>query len=127
MLEGFADRHNLRLERYYHQNPTWDFLFRHPAGGVGKIEVWKQGGVLEVRWYWWIDTYDELKRQSKKAGPVVIDADEERLGEVLAGTLHEVLSWRPGALDEVSHQPWWASTPRDVVELAPCRYPLPRL
>src|SRR5579872_732750 len=32
VLEGFAQRHNLRLEKYYHEEPSWGFLCRHPSG-----------------------------------------------------------------------------------------------
>jgi hypothetical protein len=27
VLESFAQRHNLRLEKYYHQAPSWGFLY----------------------------------------------------------------------------------------------------
>jgi hypothetical protein len=127
VLEAFADRHNLHLVRYYHQLPSWDFLFRHPLGGVGKIEPWKEGPALEVRWYWWIDRYEEQTRQSRQGGPVVVDAEGERLGEVLVGALREVASWEHDAWDDVTQYPSWGSVPREVVEAADRNYPLPRL
>jgi hypothetical protein len=34
-LESFAQQNNLRLQKYYHQAPSWGFLFRHPSGGIG--------------------------------------------------------------------------------------------
>jgi hypothetical protein len=37
-LTDFASRHRLRLEKYYHEAPMWSFPFRHPNGGVAKID-----------------------------------------------------------------------------------------
>jgi len=127
VLDAFADRHNLRLVRYYHQLPSWDFLFRHPLVGVGKIEVWKEGAALEVSWWWWIDRYEEQTRQARQGGPVKIDAEGDRLNEVLVGALREVAAWQLDAWDSVTYYPSWDSVPREVFQAEDDNYPLPRL
>ena len=63
VLEGFAQRHNLRLEKYYHQAPSWGFLFRHPSGGVGKIEVQRVSeATVCILSDWWYDDFDAATR-----------------------------------------------------------------
>jgi hypothetical protein len=42
-LEDFGLVHNLLLTRYWHQEPCWDFMFRHPLGGVGRIMIYQSG------------------------------------------------------------------------------------
>ncbi|MBE0537109.1 MAG: hypothetical protein IH624_15720, partial [Phycisphaerae bacterium] len=52
---GFADRYNLRVQKYYHQFPSWDLLFRHPKGGIGKIEIQKEtDNEVKLCLYWWV-------------------------------------------------------------------------
>src|SRR5262249_17396387 len=38
-LESFGKTHSLLLSKYYCGNQSWDFTFRHPKGGLGKIEI----------------------------------------------------------------------------------------
>ncbi len=59
-LHDFADRHELKLEKYYHEASVWSFLFRHPLGGVAKIDVSKESEDTIKLWkYWWQDDYDQ--------------------------------------------------------------------
>src|SRR5437868_14262455 len=42
-LEHFGLAHNLLLTRYWPQEPCWDYMFRHPLGGVGRMMLYKAG------------------------------------------------------------------------------------
>ena len=63
ILEDFAAQHNLKIEKYYHQSSTWDLQFRHPQGGLGRIETKKDGNShVIVRPEWWLDDEEARKR-----------------------------------------------------------------
>ena len=96
VLEGFAQRHNLRLEKYYHQAPSWGFLFRHPSGGVGKIEVQRVSeATVCILSYWWYDDFDAATRFNRSASVEPMPVNSEIAGE-LEHALSELLSWRFG-------------------------------
>src|SRR4051812_24365948 len=67
-LEHFGLEHNLLLTRYWHQEPCWDFMFRHPLDGVGRIMIHKVGDdLLSVQGVWWVDRYDEFARYIRRS------------------------------------------------------------
>src|ERR1700719_5404086 len=67
VLTQSSQRHNLKLEKYYHQSPSWSFTFRHPKGGVAKIEVSRESpDTLGLSSCWWYDDYDKLTRFARK-------------------------------------------------------------
>lgn len=39
VLESFAQRHNLLVDRCYHDSPSWTFRFSHPRGGQASVGV----------------------------------------------------------------------------------------
>jgi hypothetical protein len=93
-LHAFADSHGLKLEKYYHEAPVWSFLFRHPHGGVAKIDVSKEDDDSVKLWhYWWRDDYDRgIRFFRKMQGP----AFPQQVGAVaprLELGLREILSW----------------------------------
>ena len=34
-LQRFAEKHNLLIDKYWHQFHSWRFSFKHPKGGIG--------------------------------------------------------------------------------------------
>src|SRR5687767_6229461 len=55
-ITRFAKKHSLRIERYYHQLPSWEFCFDHPKGGCAYIEIRRESDdEFSVISAWWID------------------------------------------------------------------------
>jgi hypothetical protein len=101
VLTAFAQRHNVKLQKYYHQAPSWDFTFRHPQSGVGKIDVhrYSDDSVFLIS-YWWYDDYDLLTRFGKRVKHEPIPADAPRLSIALESSLRLVVSWQFGQWDD---------------------------
>ena len=94
VLEGFASRHQLKIEKYYHQNHAWDFDFRIPdAGGVGKIQVLRVDGdkVLVVGSRAMSD-FERFQRSTYSWNCGTIARDDPRLPTVLRSLLQEMLT-----------------------------------
>src|SRR4051794_19572080 len=101
-LERFGLEHNLMLTRYWHQEPCWDFMFRHPLGGVGRIVIHKAGeDHLSVQGLWWLDRYEEFARYVRRSTARVIKRDPKDLAAALPAALEEVLGWQEGGWDDV--------------------------
>src|SRR5262245_22645687 len=91
-LVGFGLAHNLMLTRYWHQEPCWDYLFRHPLGGVGRIMVYQAGEErLSVEGLWWVDRYEEFARYVRRSTPRIVGRDPAELAPALTAALAEVL------------------------------------
>lgn len=128
-LTQFATARNVAIERYYHDAPSWDFLFRHPRGGVGKVELWRvDENATRIERVWWKDDYDEGVRylRSESQPPTTMSAEE--IGHALSRALDDVLAWDPGTLTprggmrDIWHRTFDEKTFREQ-EL---RYPVPR-
>jgi len=101
VMEKFAEQHNLRLEKYYHQFPDWSFIFRHPQNGVAKIQVNKETEkALGVYACWWFDDYDNSTRYIKKSGAKLIEINPDDLIQELGFAFQTILGWQFGTWDE---------------------------
>ena len=133
VMEKFAEQHNLRLSKYYHQFPTWDFTFKHPKNGVGKIEVDKDSDTtLGVYACWWFDDYDSFTRHIKKSEKKTVQLNPSDLENLLASAFRLVLGWQFGTWDEKhtseTYRTGWKQFSKEQfqkenVEL----YPIPRI
>ena len=100
--EQFAERHNVKIERYYHEFPVWSFLFRHPAGGIGKIDlVRKTDNTINLYRYWWCDDYDAATRSIKNEETQPILVTDANVDEMLETSLSAILNWKYGDWDGV--------------------------
>lgn len=128
-LERFGLQHNLMLTRYWHQEPCWDFMFRHPLGGVGRIMVYQAGEeLLSVQGLWWVDRYDEFARYIRRSPPRAVGRNPDELAKALRAGLAEVLGWREGEWNEVAggYREEWSPMTREAFEGATAYYPIPR-
>jgi hypothetical protein len=128
-LEHFGLEHNLMLTRYWHQEPCWDFMFRHPLVGVGRIMIHKASDdLLSVLGLWWVDRYDEFARYIRRSTPRLIKRDPNDLVPALRTALEEVLGWQEGNWDEVvgGYQQEWSRAGKEVLEGLITHYPIPR-
>ena len=116
-LNTFAQRHNLRIEKYTHQSPSWDFTFKHPKGGVGKIEVLKKTDTsIKVNAYWWIDNYEKATRSIKNLNPIEMSIGDPDLINILDQILQYVVQWDIGSWDKVvsGYESIWHSMDRET-------------
>lgn len=102
VIEAFVQRHHLRLQKYYHESSSWDLLFRHPQGGIAKIEVQREPGeTLGIAAIWWYDDFDASTRYIRRSGKkVCILPDPELLVQELQTAFCDLLSWPFGEWDE---------------------------
>ena len=127
VFESFAQRHNLRLEKYYHQAPSWGFLFRHPSGGVGKIAVQRANeATVCILSDWWYDDFDAATRfiRTASAGPMPLNSE---LALELEKALSELLSWRFGDWHErhTGYTNWRKTWTKEQFQKLPAEYPEP--
>jgi|SRR5581483_2837202 len=128
-LETFARQHNLKLERYYHDAPVWQFTFRHPAGGIGKIEVSRHGEEkIRPSLAWWFDDYDTLQRHTKIVVENELEMKPELITRDLEAALRLILSWKFGQWDNTykGNDVWKRTWTRDEFVKLLDQYPLPR-
>ena len=100
--QQFAKRHNIKIEKYYHQFPAWSFSFRHPAGGIGKLDLAKESeSQLKIWEYWWHDDYDTATRSVKTKEHEPFGLEDIDVVEMLESALGNILSWKFGDWDNV--------------------------
>jgi hypothetical protein len=94
-LEQFAARHNLMVSKYKYDMPEWNFSFRHPLGGVGRIMIQinnnRDIGVLKD---WTVDDNERLIRSSKSSPTVHIVNNSDTLEATLLEAIKDVLGWK---------------------------------
>lgn len=94
VLNNFGSKHDLLLERYYHSAPCWKFNFRHPKGGAGSIDVFKESeDSLKIYAHWWIDDFDNFARFLRTEETPAFEVDSVNLAETLEKQLRRILSW----------------------------------
>ena len=59
-----ARKHNLLLDKYYHENASWDLRFSHPRGGQASVTIYNVGAadIAKVGSVWCLDDYDRFTR-----------------------------------------------------------------
>ena len=103
VLTEFGRRHNLALEKYYHQSPSWRFNFRHPQGGVASLDVMRESAEsIKIYSYWWVDDYDTFSRSIKRDETPPGRLADTDLGRILEDRLADILSWEKGAWTQVA-------------------------
>ena len=108
VLDSFANNHNMLITKYYHQGPSWNFQFKHPTDGVGKIDVQKSDNdTVYVGYGWWIDDYDTSTRFMKFIQGKNIGIDHGELRQVLEDALEDILQWQKDELTpHKAPHPW---------------------
>ena len=130
-LTQFAESHRLKIEKYTHEAPMWSFLFRHPRGGVGKIDVYRaEDDRLRIWAYWWRDAYREAKRYWR-AESVREEMPAAELAEssVLRSTLQSILEWDEASLEPAKGEmtSWHQYFTEEQFDALVDEYPEPRI
>ncbi|MHC4213515.1 MAG: hypothetical protein ACYSWP_09110 [Planctomycetota bacterium] len=96
VLEDFSSSHNMQINKYYHEGPSWAFMFKHPVNGTGQIEVEKvNDNFVLIRKSWTIDDFDTSTRFLKYPPPSEnIGLDHIELHQALEEALAEILKWK---------------------------------
>lgn len=129
-LNEFAAKHNLRIDRYYHQSPSWAFRFRHPKGGAASVEVMREADdSIMVYSSWWLDDYKAFTRFARGDEGVQSRMGDENLEQILEEQFRRILSWELGEWTEVvtGFEAAWESAGKEYVEGDVERYPMPRV
>ena len=130
VLKKFAKDHNLKIGKYFHQGSCWDFTFRHPECGVGKIEVQKSGGDhVMIFPMWWVDYYDSLRRDFKEIEGIKSSLESEALRTRLDEALKQIISWRKEDLTEGPENPGGEhiEMTKEKFDQQYKKYPIPKL
>ncbi|OHB56740.1 MAG: hypothetical protein A2Y07_11745 [Planctomycetes bacterium GWF2_50_10] len=130
VLRSFAEVHNLHIEKYPKNGPQWSFIFRHPLGGLGKVDVrMKDDTRINIYTLWWKDDYDRQARDSVGMDNGSIGLDPEPLRCALENALKQVLEWQVkdldlGGRDGCDWRRYW-KTKHDFDSLTD-KYPIPK-
>jgi hypothetical protein len=102
-ITDFASRHNLLLEKYYHEAPMWSLGFSHPAGGQARLDITRtKDNALSLGASWWLDDYDSFTRSIRTKESNSLESSGEALTGALEKLLREVLGWKRGAWTQVA-------------------------
>jgi len=131
ILNKFAQRHNLNIEKYYHDGPSWDFLFRHPEGGVCYIEVRMfDERHVELCGDWSIYEIDSGTGYDKNTSLIKCSTGKIELEKSLEKMLFWVLSWKRYDLKIIAKrspdvkEQW---TKEELDNYLKRRYPIPKI
>jgi hypothetical protein len=100
-LENFAEKYNLRIDKYWHEWSSWTFSFKNPKRGISSVEVMLVAGdEFEVNGYWWVDDYDNGIRLSKGYNSGFIKSNQ--ITNALEQTLSIILNWELNSLTDIA-------------------------
>jgi hypothetical protein len=127
-INRFADRHNLLIEKYYHDSPSWALRFNHPKGGHVSIYVERRTddevGVSSV---WHIDDYNAFTRSLhwRKTRPVA--KSDDSLSLALAEEFSAILAVPLGAWNQVAsdYKSSWGKYTKNEFEAMQYQFPDP--
>jgi hypothetical protein len=124
---NFAAEHHLRVDKYWHDFPSWRFCFRHPKGGAACIEVFREGEThLSIFGYWWMDDYDQGRRSVRKYRSEILTVDAIKLADLLDLTLSTIVDWPLDSWTDVNTEfgdSWKKNFTKEEFELEFDNYP----
>lgn len=127
---AFANRHNLLLDKYYHDAPDWSLCFLHPANGHAKISLSRTSeSEIHISGLWWIDHYDSFTRYIRTSKSVTLNRLDSGVRQVMEDCLSEVLSWKPENWTQVvsDYKRIWICSTKEEFEAMAQRWPRPVL
>jgi hypothetical protein len=130
VLSGFAEAYGLSVEKFCHGAPCWSLLFRHPGGGMGKIDVARSSDdYLRLSTYRWIDDYRQGIRFLRAEEDATTDVPCFEDSSVLIDTLEMILGWqRDDLTPHVGYKDaWQRQWTEDQFEQLNNEYSTPRI
>ena len=106
----FARAHNLAIDKYYHESPSWSFRFQHPGGGAAAVELLRVDDLtIIVKGSWYIDDYDTFTRYLKWGPGRDFTVAETESSRALEACLNEVVSWNRNDLTpHTGYKKYWS-------------------
>ncbi|HEY6267003.1 MAG TPA: hypothetical protein VIX11_01785 [Candidatus Acidoferrum sp.] len=102
ILSSFAATHNLAIDEYYHESPSWAFRFRHPKGGAAGIHVERlDDSTIRVGRSWYIDEFENFTRYLKSDEGSDLTLGGIDLREILEAKLQDIVTWKKS--DMIAH------------------------
>jgi hypothetical protein len=131
ILSTFAATHNLAIDEYYHESPSWTFRFRHPKGGAGGIHVERvNDSTIRVGGSWYIDEFENFTRylKSDEGSDLILGAIDVR--ELLEKKLKDIVTWNKSDMTSFpDYERFWSLYSREEwLQMSPIeRLPKPKL
>ncbi len=123
-----ASTRGLKLEKYYHEAPLWSLLFRHPKGGVAKVDIsMRDDGRVSVFGVWWKDDFDAGTRSLARFEEEIVPHEDTAVARSAAVTLEKILARQPGSWSQVvdGYKPLWQPYGHSFIEDDEKRYSFP--
>jgi hypothetical protein len=115
ILSTFASTHNLAIDEYYHESPSWAFRFQHPKGGAASIHVERiDDSIIRVGRSWYIDEFENFSRFLKSDEGSELALDGIDLREILKAKLQDIVTWEQS--DMIAHsdyEKYWSRYTRE--------------
>lgn len=127
-IAEFARSRNLFLEKYYHENCSWDLRFNHPRGGRGAVTVYNGGSDLaRIGSTWYLDDYDRFTRFIHWRGLREIPKSPDAVRRELAIELAAILSVPVGQWTQVAtaYASIWGQYTKEEFQRMTRQYPYP--
>ena len=117
LLLGFAAAHNLAVDQYYRDGPSWTFRFRHPKGGVGGIEAKRVSeSSIRLNMSWYIDEYGNFTHYFKQEEGSELAVARIDLTKILEDSLKSLLGWNREELTPHDAKNPWANYSKEEWE-----------
>jgi hypothetical protein len=95
VLLDFAFAHNLAVDEYYHESPSWSFRFRHPKGGGAHVHLERLDDFsVRINGAWYIDEYETFTRYLKWSQDCDLLLQNVDLRKELEEHLNQVVAWK---------------------------------
>jgi hypothetical protein len=95
VLFDFSGNFGLLIDKYYHNDSSWDFRFTHPLGGEATVQlrydISSRSPVISGSWH--IDVYEEFTRYIRWGDKKWLGDDADLMRE-LKEMLRAILSWQ---------------------------------
>jgi hypothetical protein len=129
-LRSFAASHNLAIDEYYHDYPSWSFRFRHPEGGGATIHVERiDDSKIGLGTSWYLDDFENFTRYVKADLPAVFDLSGTNLPEVLEMAFRRILAYDKRDLTaHAGYEKFWSRfTKEEFMQMSVGRLPNPKI
>lgn len=127
---SFAEQHHLAVAKFLKDMPAWHFVFAHPRGGEGRIDmIRKDESSFSLTASWHKDDYEAGTRSLKWLkldGPI----PSELILDQVKSTLETMLNWTESDFDKTVGgylEMWHKAWSKEAFERLASRYPRPSL
>ncbi|MEQ8692110.1 MAG: hypothetical protein RIC89_14900 [Pseudomonadales bacterium] len=128
-INAFANSHNLLVEKYYHESPSWCLRFNHPKGGKATIQIANRGqAVATISSHWHLDDYDSMTRSLHFGPNHEVSREPEAITKAIQHEFNYILSRNPGDWNRVvgGYDKVWNRYSKQEFEAMGPHYPDPR-